>query len=107
MLRPGLFSQDKLRAAIQNYDKVIKWTTGLTFYQKVFFYVTRLHESCQPHSRAKRTDAPMRDVHVIHAMLLRARLPGWFRTSSWVAFTLLARWISALSDKCPLHSPWS
>ncbi|CAE7369587.1 unnamed protein product [Symbiodinium sp. CCMP2592] len=34
--------KDKLRAAIQNYDKVIKWTTGLTFYQKVFFYVARL-----------------------------------------------------------------
>ena len=30
--------QDKLRAAVQNYDKVIQWTTGLTFYQKVFFY---------------------------------------------------------------------
>ena len=30
--------QDKLRAAIQNYDQVIQWTTGLTFYQKVFFY---------------------------------------------------------------------
>ncbi|CAE7476583.1 unnamed protein product [Symbiodinium natans] len=34
--------KDKLRAAVQNYDKVIQWTTGLTFYQKVFFYVARL-----------------------------------------------------------------
>ncbi|CAE7655211.1 unnamed protein product [Symbiodinium pilosum] len=34
--------KDKLRAAIQNYDQVIQWTTGLTFYQKVFFYVARL-----------------------------------------------------------------
>lgn len=32
----------KLEAALQNYDQVIKWTTGLTIYQKVFFYVARL-----------------------------------------------------------------
>ena len=47
------------------------------------------------------------DVSATHAMLLCARLPGWFPTSSLVASTLLARWISALSDKCPLRSPWS
>jgi len=32
----------KLQAALRNFDRVIRWTTGLTFYQKVFFYVARL-----------------------------------------------------------------
>lgn len=34
--------EGRLRAALQNFDKVIQWTTGLTIYQKTFFYVARL-----------------------------------------------------------------
>jgi len=32
----------KLQAAIRNFDRVINWSTGLTIYQKVFFYVARM-----------------------------------------------------------------
>eukprot|EP00931_Biecheleriopsis_adriatica_P089015 TRINITY_DN63215_c0_g1_i1.p1 TRINITY_DN63215_c0_g1~~TRINITY_DN63215_c0_g1_i1.p1 ORF type:complete len:776 (+),score=123.43 TRINITY_DN63215_c0_g1_i1:27-2330(+) len=34
--------KERLRAALKNFDQVIKWTTGLTIYQKIFFYVARL-----------------------------------------------------------------
>lgn len=33
---------NKLRAAIENYSRVIQWTAGLNIYQKIFFYVARL-----------------------------------------------------------------
>ncbi|CAE8653308.1 unnamed protein product [Polarella glacialis] len=32
----------RLQSVLQNYDQVIQWTTGLTVYQKIFFYVARL-----------------------------------------------------------------
>jgi len=32
----------KLNAALSNFDRAIQWNTGLTFYQKIFFYVARL-----------------------------------------------------------------